>query len=134
MLHINSSEETVSASPEKVYQVLTHFFERRMDEMPGVTNWESLPNGCKFTVQNSIDCQLTITDQTPYSSVSYRAESDKGISADVVFDIRPQGAESLLQGHLDLNVPFFLQGMVRGVIDRFMGTAMEFLKKAIENS
>ena len=134
MLHINSPEETVSASPEKVYQVLTHFFERSVEGVPGITNWESMPDGCSFTIQDHVNCRLTLSEQTPFSRVCYRAETDTNMSAAVRFDIAPSGAGSSLQGQLDMDVPFFLQGMVKGVVNNFMGTAMKYLKTVIENS
>ena len=134
MLHINSPEETVSASPEKVYQVLTHFFERSVEGVPGVTNWESLPDGCRFTIQDYVNCRLTLSEQTPCSRVGYRAETDTNMSAAVFFDIVPNGAGCTLQGQLDMEVPFFIQPMVKGAVNNFMGTAMKYLKTIIENS
>lgn len=134
MLHLNSNAETVAASPEKVYQVLTQFFHQDMSQLPGVSGWETLENGCRFNVQDQIQCQLTLTEQVPNSRVAYKAETDKPVSAEVVFDIEPEGDATRLQGHLDVNVPFFLQGMVKGLIDKFMGTAMHYLKTAIERS
>lgn len=134
MLHLNSNAETVAASPEKVFQVLTQFFHQDMSQLPGVSGWETLENGCRFSVQDQIQCQLTLTEQEPYSRVAYKAETDKPVSAEVVFDIVPEGDVARLQGHLDVNVPFFLQGMVKGLIDKFMDTAMQYLKTAIERS
>lgn len=134
MLHLNTSEERVSASPEKVYAVLTRFFEKQPEGLPGVSSWESLPNGCCFTIQNQISCKLTLADQMPNSRVTYRAESDKGISADVAFDIIPAGDESILKGQLDMNVPLLLQGMVKGLIGKFLDPAMKQLKNVIEKS
>ena len=134
MLHINSNEETVAASPEKVYQVLTQFMHQDLSRIPGLTNFEPLADGCKFSVQDQISCQFTLTEQVPYSRVAYKAETDKPVSAEVAFDIVPAGEGSQLKGHADIQVPFFLQGMVKGAIDKFMGTAMQYLKTAIENS
>ena len=134
MLHINSNEETVAASPEKVYQVLTQFMHQDLSRIPGLTNFEPLSDGCKFSVQDQISCQLTLTEQVPYSRVAYKAETDKPVSAEVALDIVPAGEGSQLKGHADIQVPFFLQGMVKGAIDKFMGTAMQYLKTAIENS
>ena len=134
MLHINSSEENVSASPEKVYQVLTHFFERPVQGVPGVTDWESLPDGCRFTLQDHVSCRLTLSEQTPYSRVGYRAETDTNMSAEVRFDITPRGAECAMQSQLDMEVPIFLQPFIKGAINNFMGMAMQYLKTAIENS
>ena len=122
MLHINSNDETVAASPEKVFQVLTQFMHQDFSQVPGLTNFEPLENGCKFS------------EQVPCSRVVYKAETDKPISAEVTFDIEPAGEGSVLKGHADIQVPFFLQGMVKGAIDKFMGTAMQYLKTAIENS
>ena len=134
MLTINSNEEIVSATPEKVYRVLTSFFSKPLDNVPGVENWETLENGCRFNIQGQIACQLTLSEQVPYRRVVYKAETDKPISAEVVFDIVPAGEESRLWGQADINVPFFLQGLVKGVINKFMDTAMQYLKTAIENS
>lgn len=134
MLKINSNEEMVSATPEKVYQVLTSFFSKPIENIPGVENWETFENGCRFNVQGQVACQLTLSEQVPYSRVTYMAETDKSISAVVSFDITPSGTNSLLQGNADINVPFFLQGMVKGMINKFMDTAMQYLKTAIENS
>lgn len=134
MLHLNSSEETVAASPEKVYQVLTQFFQHQLDGVPGITGFEKMENGCRFNVQDQIQCQLTLAEQVPFSRVVYKAETDKPVSAEVAFDIAPDGAGSTLRGQADIQMPFFLQPMVKGVIDKFMGTAMQYLKTAIERS
>lgn len=134
MLHINSNEETVAASPEKVYQVLTQFMHQDLSRIPGLNGFEPLENGCRFNVQNQISCQLTLTEQVPCRRVVYKAETDKSISAVAAFDIQPSGEGSLLKGSADIDVPFFLQGMVKVAINKFMGTAMQYLKTAIENS
>ncbi|MBR4647463.1 MAG: hypothetical protein IKO75_10160 [Bacteroidales bacterium] len=135
MLHINSPEETISASPEKVYQVLTRFFERPVEDIPGLSNWESFADGCRFTVSDHITCRLTLREQQPNSHVAYHAEVESPhVTATAAFDIVPQGSESSLQAKIDADVPFLLQGMIKGVVNQFMGTAMKYLKKAIENS
>lgn len=134
MLHINSNEETVAASTEKVYEVLTQFMNKDLSQIPGLRGLETFENGCSFSVNDQIHCRLAITDQVPCSRVVYKAETDKSISAVATFDIAPAGEGSVLKGSADIQVPFFLQGMVKGAIDKFMGTAMQYLKKAIENS
>ena len=135
MLHINSPEETISASPEKVYQVLTRFFERQPEGIPGFSDWESFPGGCRFTVYDQVTCRLTLIEQQPNTHVAYQAEVESPhITATAGFDIVPKGAESVLLAKMDADVPFFLQGMVKGAVNKFMDTAMQYLKKAIENS
>lgn len=135
MLHINSPEEAVSASPEKVYQVLSSFFERPVEGVPGLTDWVSEPNGCSFTVQDHVKCHLTLMEKEPCSHVAYRAEVDTPhVSALAKFDIVPSGEGSVLKASMDADVPFFLQGMVKGLVNKFMGTAMQMLKTVIERS
>ena len=135
MLHINSPEETISASPEKVYQVLTRFFERPVEDIPGLSNWESFPGGCRFTVADQVTCRVSLIKQQPNTHVAYKAEVESPrITATAGFDILPKGSESVLQAKMDADVPFFLQGMVKGAVNKFMDTAMQYLKKAIENS
>ena len=134
-MHINSPEETVSASPEKVYQVLTRFFERPLEGIPGLSNWESFPDGCRFTVYDHVNCRLSLKEQLPFSHVAYDAEVESPhVTATAAFDIVPKGSESSLQAKIEADVPFLLQGMIKGVVNQFMGTAMQYLKKAIENS
>ena len=49
MLHVNSNEETIAASPEKVYQVLTQFMNNdRLNQIPGLDGLETFENGCRF--------------------------------------------------------------------------------------
>ena len=91
-------------------------------------------NHLKLTESHRTSVLPTLTEQVPYSRVAYKAETDKPVSAEVAFDIVPAGEGSQLKGHADIQVPFFLQGMVKGAIDKFMGTAMQYLKTAIENS
>lgn len=134
MLHINSPEETISASPEKVYQVLSHLYERQVEGIPGLSDWESLPDGCRFTVYDHVTCRLSLLEQQPCSLVKYRAEVESPqITATASFDIVPKGSESGLQVKMEADVPFFLQGMIKGVVNQFMGIAMQYIKKAIEN-
>ena len=135
MLHINSPEETISASPEKVYQVLSSFFEHQVEGIPGLKDWVSEPNGCSFTVQDHVKCHLTLIEQTPCSHVAYRAEIDTpSVSAVASFDIVPSGSESVLKAKMDADVPFFLQPVIKGLVNQFMGTAMQTLKTVIERS
>ena len=135
MLHINSPEETISASPEKVYQVLTRFFERPVEGIPGLSNWESFPDGCRFTVYDHIACRFTLKERQPNSRVAYHAEVESPrVTATAAFDIVPRGSESSLQAKIDADVPFLLQGMIKGAVNQFMGMAMQYLKQAIENS
>lgn len=134
MLHINSPEQTISASPEKVYQVLSTFFERQIEGVPGLTDWVSEPDGCQFTVQGHIRCRLKLVEQSPCSHVAYRAEVDTPrVSATASFNIAPHGTESILNAEMDADVPFFLQPMIKGAVNQFMGTAMQYLKKVIES-
>ena len=129
MLHINTPEETISATPEKVYQVLSTFFERQIEGVPGLTDWVSEPNGCRFKVQDHVQCRLTLVEQVPNSHVVYRAEVDTPhVTATAAFDIAPSGSNSVLKGKMDADVPFFLQPMIKGAVNQFMGTAMQFLK------
>ncbi|MDY6347575.1 MAG: hypothetical protein SPL42_03960 [Bacteroidales bacterium] len=135
MLQIDSNIETLSVTDEKAYSVLTGFMGRTLEGVPGITDWKATENGCSFSVQGVANCNVAIAERVPFSKVVYRISTDKGISADVVFTLTPVGAaETELQGRLSADVPFFLQGMVKGLLEKFTGSAMQYLKKAIENS
>lgn len=132
MLHLKSSEETVNAAPERVFDFLTKFSNAGLGSVPGITDVHTSDDGFSFTVQG-IRCELTLSESTPFSNVSYRANTDKNLSASVSFKINPVGGATALQADIDIDVPFFLQGMIKGVASKFVDTGMTYLKTAIEN-
>ena len=71
----------------------------------------------------------------PYSKVAYKVNTDKKISADVVFTLNTTNDFATdIQAQLTADVPFFLQPMIKGLAEQFLGTAMQYLKTAIEKS
>lgn len=134
MLQIKTPEEKISATSEKVFNFLSNFTANKLSSVIGINNWETFDGGCKFDVQGAVSCKLQLTDKTPFSRVTYEVQTDKNINAIVSFDIIPCGESSILQANLSADVPFFLQPMLKGVANNYIGTAMKYIKTAIENS
>ncbi len=132
-MKISSNREHLNASSEKVYNLFVRFMQAEsFPSLPQVTNVEKVENGCRFTVGGMATCTLTLLQQTPYSLVSYRLESDKGISAMASAHIESEGDGCNLQLEMDAEVPFFLQGVLKGMMQNSLDKSMEKIKELAE--
>ncbi len=132
-MKISSNREHLNASSEKVYNLFVRFMQAEsFPSLPQVTNVEKVENGCRFTVGGMATCTLTLLQQTPYSLVSYRLESDKGISAMASAHIESEGDGCNLQLEMDAEVPFFLQGVFKGMMQNSLDKSMEKIKELAE--
>ena len=69
-MKINSDKETIATTPERLYNVLVNFLNiDQIPEIPQVSNWTKLDDGCSFTIMNMITCAMRLTDQQPFSRV-----------------------------------------------------------------
>lgn len=132
-MKISSTREHLNASPEKVYNLFVRFLQAEsFPSLPQVTHVEHVENGCRFTVGGMATCTLTLMQQTPYSLVSYRLGSDKGITATASAHIEGEDDGCILQLEMDAEVPFFLQGMLKGMMQNTLDKSMEKIKELAE--
>ncbi len=132
-MKISSATEHFNVPSEKVFNLFVRFLQAdNFPSLPQVTNVEKVENGCRFTVAGMATCTLTLLQQTPYSLVSYRLDSDKGISAMATAHIESEDDGCNLQLEMDAEVPFFLQGMLKGMMQNTLDKSMDKIKELAE--
>lgn len=132
-MKITSNKETIAATPEKLFNVLIGFAKtEQVPNIPQVSDWKSLENGCQFTIANMITCSMVLTEQTPFSRVGYQISTDKGISADAIFHIEVMGPSCQVQIEADANAPIFMQAMIKTPIEQAMNKGLARLKEMAE--
>lgn len=136
---LNSNTENIAAPATKVYTFLSELFQKaqfsNLSNIPDITNVTASETGCSFTIKNMINCNLQKLDQRPFDYVSYKIDTDKGISALISFHISELGIDaSSLQTEAEADVPIFLQAMIKAPLQQAINQAMSRLKETIERS
>lgn len=96
-----------------------------------IHDWAVTENGCRFNLNGMTECTLKLTEKKPYSQISYFIDSDKRLSANVVFMITEEGNHCNLQMMVSADVPFFMQGIVQKFIEHAVNSALWQIKDSI---
>lgn len=132
-MKLNSNTETISATPEKLYNILINFTKNnQVPILPQVSNWQNLEDGCSFTVMNMINCSMRLTGQTPYQHVQYTISTDKNINANAAFFIEDLGTSSNLHIAVEADVPIFLQPMIKTPLEHSLNNGLHKIKELAE--
>lgn len=133
---LNSNIETIQASPEKAYGFLRNIVRNiQAPDIPDISNWRSDGNCCSFTMKDMVHCSMSLTEDQPNKRVSYKIDTDKGISADIAFLIESGNNDTCqLQTEASVDIPVFLQPMIKAPLTQAMEKAMGSLKLIIERS
>lgn len=132
-MRINSQTETISAVPEKIFNLLVSFAHAdHTPTIPQVTDWTNLDNGFRFTIAGMITCTMQLADQRPFSRVEYLVSTDKGISATAAFIIEEAGGCSQLRIEADADAPIFMQAMIKKPLEQAMNKGLSKLKELAE--
>jgi len=134
-MKIQSNKESLTTPQEKVFNTLVGFTQQaQVPPIPQISNWNADENGCSFTIENMVTCQLKITDQVPYSKICYHIDTDKGFAADAIFHIDGNESGSSIQLEAEADVPIFLQPMIKGPIEQAVNMALAKIKEMAERS
>lgn len=132
-MKISSTTETVSATPEKMFNLIVSFAHTdQVPAIPQVSDWTNIENGFRFTIAGMITCTMQIAEQRPFSLVEYKVSSDKGISATAIFHIEDAGGLSQVNIEADVDAPIFMQGMIKNPLEKAMNTGLAKLKEMAE--
>ena len=83
-------------------------------------------------MKNVADFKIEITEKQPYRLVSYKADNDKKIPISLSIFIENKETYSLLQIKLNADIPFFLQGMVKTPLQKFIDILEDKIKLEAE--
>lgn len=134
-MKITSDKETIATTPERLYNVLVNFLNiEQIPEIPQVSNWTKLDDGCSFTIMNMITCAMRLTDQQPFSRVGYTISTDKGMEAQAKGIIQETGAGCSIQIEIDADVPVFMQPMIKGPLTQAINKGLTKIKELAERS
>lgn len=132
-MKIISDKETIAAAPEKVYQILVNFLNiNQIPEVPQISNWTKLDDGCSFTIMNMINCSMRLTDHQPFTRVEYTIGTDKGMQATATAHIGEHAGVSSLQIEINAEVPIFMQPMIKGPLTQAINKGLVKIKELAE--
>lgn len=132
-MKISSNPVTMSAPADRIFSTLVGFAHMdHVPDIPQVTNWTTLEDGCQFTVAGMITCSMRLTEQRPFSYLVYEISSDKGISAKATFHIEEAGGTRQVSIEADADAPIFLQPMIKKPLEQAMNKGLEKLKEMTE--
>lgn len=132
VMELHGESKKINSSADKIYHLVSNCANFGKYLPPDVTGFESTTEYCKFTMKNVADFKIEITEKQPFSLVSYRADNDKKIPIHLSIHIDNKGTYSLLQIKLNADIPFFLQGMVKTPLQKFVDILEDKIKLEAE--
>lgn len=131
-MELHGEFKKINSSDEKIFHLVSNCANFGKYLPPDVTNFESTTEYCKFTMKNVADFKIEITEKQPYRLVSFKADNDKKIPISLSIHIEKKETFSLLQIKLNADIPFFLQGMVKTPLQKFIDILEDKIKLEAE--
>lgn len=131
-MELHGESKKIYSSDEKIFHLVSNCSNFGKYLPPDVSNFEATSDYCKFTMKNVADFKIEITEKQPYRLVAYRADNDKKIPISMSIFIENKESFSLLQIHLNADIPFFLQGMVKTPLQKFIDILEDKIKLEAE--
>ncbi len=134
-MKIQSNKENLNITPDRVFQALLNFTRNtQAPSIPQISNWTVDECGCSFTINDMVTCHFKLTEQIPYSKVSFLIDTDKKFSATADVLIEDLGYGSAVQIVGEADVPIFLQPMIKGPVEQALNKALARIKEMAEKS
>ena len=131
-MKITSHTETIQASGEKIFSLLTDFnrFGKMLPEQ--VKNWESSENHCRFMIHDSVTITLRIAEKINFSKLIYQMENDHNIPATITLLLDDKEEKQELFIEIEMNIPMILAGMVKKPLQDFVNMLVLKIKQEAE--
>ena len=131
-MKITSHTETIHATGEKIFSLLTNFnrFGKMLPEQ--VKNWESSEEYCKFLIQDIVTVTLKITEKINFSKIVYQMENDRQIPASITLLLNDKKEKQEFSIELDMNIPIIFAGMVKKPLQDFVNILAVKIKQEAE--
>lgn len=134
-MKIQSNKENITISPERIFNALLNFTRNQQaPSIPQITNWTVTNDGCSFTINNMVTCNFKLTEQIPFSKVSFLIDTDKKFSATADVLIEDTGYGSNVQIVAEADVPIFMLPMLKGPVEQALNKALLKIKEMAERS
>lgn len=131
-MKIESCAKDIKASDEKIFRMLSDC--RSIQKMlpPQVKNWKADEDRCEFEIEGIAKANVNIAEKMEFSYIAYQVDNDKNMPLSFTFNIEKHGDLCDLTMKIDMNVPVFLQPMVRPPLQKVTDTALERIKSNVE--
>lgn len=135
--------KTISASPEKVYEIISDFHHWRPWSpwliQEAAATVDIAPDGKSYSWSGKIvgDGEMEVAEETPHKAISYNLTFLKPwkSKAKISFHLIPQGDHTVVQWGMDSSLPFFLfymKKMMTNIIGMDYDRGLTMLKQYVE--
>ena len=131
-MNLSSNEVSIQAKDEVVFEMLSNCNNFKQ-YVPEIQNWTSTEDSCAFSIQGVGEVKMNIVEKKAFSSVIFDVKNQQINSLSISFAIINKNASSLLSGHSNIEIPFFVAQMIKPSLQKFLNTMVERIKIAIEN-
>ena len=131
-MELQGESKKINCSDEKIYYLVSNCSNFGKYLPPDVSGFEATPEYCKFTLKGVAEFKIEITEKLPYRLVSFKAANDKKIPISLSISIENKESFTLLQIKLNADIPFFLQGMVKNPLQKFIDILEDKIKLEAE--
>lgn len=131
-MKLTSKKTQIDTSNERIFQLVSNCSNFGKYLPPDVTNFEATDDYFKFEMKNIAQFTIEITEKQPFHKVVFQAANDKNIPIGLDINIMEEQGSNFAQIELDADVPFFLQGMVKSPLQKFIEILIEKIKSEAE--
>lgn len=127
-MKLTAAKTQIQTSNEKIFNLVSNCSHFGKYLPPDVTNFESTADYCKFEMKSIAQFKIEITEKVPFSLVVFKVGNDKNIPIELKINIEDQQGSSFAEIELEADIPFFLQGMVKSPLQKFIDILLEKIK------
>jgi hypothetical protein len=120
IMKLSGESKMIHNSEEKVFQLVSNCSHFGNYLPPDITGFEATETYCTFNMSNVAAFRIEITEKTPSHFVHFEATNDKHIPISLEIHISPASTGCEMKIELKADIPFFLQGMLKTPLQKFI--------------
>jgi len=127
-MKLTGTRTQIHTSNEKIFNLVSNCSHFGKYLPPDVTSFESTVDYCTFEMKSIAQFKIEITEKVPFSIVVFKVGNDKNIPIELKITIEEDQTSSFAEIFLEADIPFFLQGMVKSPLQKFIDILLEKIK------
>lgn len=131
-MHLRCENRQINQSDDNIFLFVSDCSNFGKYLPPDMTQYETTADYCKFSMKNIAEFNIEIIEKKPNQLVVFRASNDKKIPISMSIHIEKSGDLSNLWIELQAEIPFFLQGMVKSPLQKFIDVLADKIKMESE--
>jgi len=133
-MEIQSKTVNVSVKSHVLFDTLTNC--NNMERyLPGdkVKDWQSTADSCSFSIAGVGKIEMNIVEKKPFSAVTFAIGNAVAKGVTMVFHTDETSEISCqLYAEASLDVPFFMEQMLKNSLQKFMDMLIDYIKIEVE--